>query len=679
MVFRRFRLIIVLLILFSFSGITAQQAYTDTTPDEKTELFSDSFDSNSNNWITDNYWIAGSFSEGAYRISCKNYRQQSGLSFIPVPLELNSDFEIEGSFKIESGTGALIFGLTDDFEHFRVEIDPKKNLTIIHDMPSKGRIDILFSGKTGLVNENGTLNKITVRKTGNNWYFFINDILFRELKNLTLNGNKTGFSVSLKSSISVDYLSVSALKIVTAPLLAEKTQNIPEERTVIAGVSDGKQIPDSAKPADLKPAAVIPEITWVSPSGTNTALETYSARVRVKVKSGSELQSALFYVNGSSKGEGEMRSSLDEPGSFIIEKTLDFIPGSNNIYLIATNSLGSTKSDLRYFTNPQAEPPEVKWGNPVSANSIVNTEVFNMEVCIKSLAELLSAQVLVNGLQVSAAKVFQKSELENCSYIWKPQIVLKEGDNSVYIIAENIAGSTTSENRVIRFSKTGSEKRLALIFGNSEYTNGTSLRNPVNDANLIEATLKELNFEVLKHTNAGKAEMEKALVEFTQKLPYYNVALFYYAGHGIQVDGVNYLIPIDAIIEEKTSCKWEAVSVTDIVGEFEKYPDNINIVILDACRNNPFRSWVRGNEAGFRFISDVSGTIIAYATAEGATAADGSGANGLYTEELVKQMLITQPVESVFKKTRVQVEQKSKGMQSPRESSGLRGEFYFKR
>ncbi len=677
--FKRFRLIIVLLILFGFSGIIAQQAYTDITPDEKTELFSDSFDSNSNNWITDNYWITGNFSEGAYRISCKNYKQQSGLSFIPVPFELNSDFEIEGSFKIESGTGALIFGLTDDFEHFRVEIDPKKNLSIIHDMPSKGRIDRLFSGKTGLVNENGTLNKITVRKTGNNWYFFINDILFRELKNLTLNGNKTGFSVSLKSSIAVDNLSVSALKIVTEPLLAEKTQNVPEERTVIAGVSDGKQIPDSAKPADLKPAAVIPEITWVSPSGTNTALETYSARVRVKVKSGSELQSALFYVNGSSKGEGEMRSSFDEPGSFIIEKTLDFIPGSNDIYLIATNSLGSTKSDLRYFTNPQAEPPDIKWGNPVSANSIVNTEVFNMEICIKSLAELLSAQVLVNGLQVSAAKVFQKSELENCSYIWKPQIVLKEGDNSVYIIAENIAGSTTSENRVIRFSKTGSEKRLALIFGNSEYANGTSLRNPVNDANLVEATLKELNFEVLKHTNAGKAEMEKALVEFTQKLPYYNVALFYYAGHGIQVDGVNYLIPTDAVIEEKTSCKWEAVSVTDIVGEFEKYPDNINIVILDACRNNPFRSWVRGNEAGFRFISDVSGTIIAYATAEGATAADGSGANGLYTEELVKQMLITQPVESVFKKTRVQVEQKSKGMQSPRESSGLRGEFYFKR
>jgi uncharacterized caspase-like protein len=195
----------------------------------------------------------------------------------------------------------------------------------------------------------------------------------------------------------------------------------------------------------------------------------------------------------------------------------------------------------------------------------------------------------------------------------------------------------------------------------------------------MKATLKEVGFEVMKHTNAGKTEMERAIMEFSQKLPDYNVALFYYAGHGIQVDGINYLIPIDAKLQEKVACKWEAVSVTDVVQEFEKYPNNINIVILDACRNNPNWNWVRGNEAGFRFITDVSGTIIAYATVEGATAADGNGANGLYTEELVKQMNITQPIESVFKKTRVQVENRSNGHQSPRESSGLRGEFYFKK
>jgi hypothetical protein len=688
MQYKIIKLILSFFLIIQVTRLQGQETYADLKSGEKNPLFSEAYDTNSNSWLTDNNWINGQISDGRYIITCKNYRKQAGLTYKTVSFDPESDFEIESNFNLTAGTGALIFGLTKDFEHYRVEIDSKKTLSIIRDIPSKGKVETLYSGKTGLVNETGTDNKITVRRIKGECYFYINDLLFKQIAKMAISGDQVGFSVGLNSSISVDYLNISSLSFPEPVLLADKNvssiDSANTSREVVPGITNSAQdqsvkavIPAAALVAALAPS--VPEVSWISPSGSNTVLNTYTARVRAKVKSGSELQSALFYINGTSKGEGEVRSSLDEPGSFIIEKTVDFVPGSNAIYLVATNNLGSTKSDLRYFTNPQADPPEINWSNPVSSNSIVNTEVFNMEVCIKSLAELMSAQVLVDGVQVSVSKVFQKSELENCSYVWKPQIVLKDGDNSIYIIAENIAGSTTSENRIIRYSRTGSEKRLALVFGNSQYENGTSLKNPVNDANLVEATLKELNFEVLKHTNAGKAEMEKALVEFTQKLPSYNVALFYYAGHGIQVEGVNYLIPTDAVIEEKTACKWEAISVSDIVGEFEKYPDNINIVILDACRNNPYRSWVRGNEAGFRFISDVSGTIIAYATAEGATAADGTGANGLYTEELVKQMLIIQPVESVFKKTRVQVEQKSKGMQSPRESSGLRGEFYFKR
>ena len=195
----------------------------------------------------------------------------------------------------------------------------------------------------------------------------------------------------------------------------------------------------------------------------------------------------------------------------------------------------------------------------------------------------------------------------------------------------------------------------------------------------MEATLEDLDFKIIKRINAGKQEMVDAIMEFNTNLPDYNVALFYYAGHGIQVDGINYLIPTDAKIPEKVNCQWEAIAVNDVVVQFKKYPDNINIVILDACRNNPFQNWVRGNEAGFRFLPNVSGTIIGYATVEGATAADGNGKNGIYTEELVKQMGIHQPVESVFKKTRVQVEQRTNGRQSPQETTGLRGDFYFKK
>ena len=223
------------------------------------------------------------------------------------------------------------------------------------------------------------------------------------------------------------------------------------------------------------------------------------------------------------------------------------------------------------------------------------------------------------------------------------------------------------------------ERRLALVFGNSEYITGTSLKNPVNDANLMEGTLKELNFEVIKKLNANKEEMMEAVREFTEKLPDYDVALFYYAGHGNQVDGKNYLIPTDAHLEKPTDCRFEAIEVEFIVEEFEKYQDNTNIVILDACRNNPYTAWARGGEAGFRAMNFSSGTIIAYATSEGATAADGKGANGLYTEELVKQMAVPQSILSVFMNTRAQVRKMSNGAQIPTEWNKLNGDFFFRK
>jgi uncharacterized caspase-like protein len=142
---------------------------------------------------------------------------------------------------------------------------------------------------------------------------------------------------------------------------------------------------------------------------------------------------------------------------------------------------------------------------------------------------------------------------------------------------------------------------------------------------------------------------------------------------------MNYLIPTDAKMIEKNDCKFEAVAVTFITDEFKKHPANTNIVILDACRNDPYRSWVRGDESGFKALSPINGTIISFATSEGATAADGNGANGLFTEELVKQMTVTQPIESVFKQTRKRVIERSKGMQTPTEWTYLTGDFYFKR
>lgn len=675
---------LILALLVSFQTLSmSQTVYNDSSIVQRLPLFTDSFENNNNEWITDNSWISGNFSDGIYKIVCKNYKDNTGLTYKVVDLGPDKDFEIETAFKINKGTGALVFGLTKEFEHLRVEFENKKNLILVKDIPAKNKVEKLFSLNVASLIKEGSFNKLTIRRIRNIYYVFINDIFVKQVNNITISGNQLGYSVGLNSDISVDYLNVSNLTMRDATEPAVLPSALNATAVITADTATLQPTDSSAVPAKLEmvpiPAVVTPAISWISPSGISTSLDTYSARIKAKILSASDLKSVFFYVNGASKGEGEIKLSPDEKGAWFVEKTISLSPGENNVYLIATNPEGSSKSDLRYFTNPQASVPEIKWGVPVTSNAIVNTELFTLEVCIKSLAELLSAKVLIDGNQVTIGKVFESSAADGCSYIWKPRIVLKEGVNSIFVIAENVAGSATSENRVVNFIRGAAEKRLALVMGNSDYMNGTSLKNPVNDANLMEATLKELNFDVIKITNSGKAEMERAILEFSQKLPEYNVALFYFAGHGIQVDGTNYLIPTDAKLLEKVACKWEAISVTDVVSEFEKYPDNINIVILDACRNNPYRSWVRGGEAGFRFISDVSGTIIAYATAEGATAVDGKGANGLYTEELVKQMTVVQPVESVFKKTRVQVEQRSNGSQSPRESSGLRGEFYFKR
>ena len=448
----------------------------------------------------------------------------------------------------------------------------------------------------------------------------------------------------------------------------------PSEKAVPAPViSEPKENQNTA----AKPGA--PEIIWTSPSGAHTSLESFNATVKAKIKSLSGVKSALLYMNGISKGVADIKPAEGEPGVYLVEKNISFGPGENSIYIVAANNEGAAKSEIRYFSNPEAVAPVISWSSPESPNTLVNDESLMINVCIKSSTELRSVKLLVNGNIQIEDNVFQASVSGDCNYTWRPSAVLREGDNSIFVIAANTAGSTTSEKRVIKLTSVLAEKRLALVMGNSQYRNSAPLKNPVNDANLMEATLKELGFEVIKILDAGFNEMRSAIREFEDKLPEYNIALFYYAGHGNQVDGKNYLIPTDAKLEKPGDCKFEAIEVNLIVDEFERYQENTNIVILDACRNNPFAAWARGGEAGFRAMSFTSGTIVAYATSEGATAADGKGNNGMYTEELIKQMLIPQPISSVFINTRAQVRKLSNNLQIPSETNKLNGEFYFRK
>jgi Caspase domain len=666
--------------------VSAQQSYKDIAAASKVTLFNESFDNNNNGWLLDNLYIKANITNGQYDMVCNNYHNSTGLSGKIISIDQGKDYEIEASIKTLRGNGGLVFGMNNNFDHYRIELTKNNTLVLLKNTISNGRNEELFSSPINSNIKAGSFNKITLRKLKDTYYIYLDETFIGSTSKIKPPGDQVGFNVGINSEISVDYLNISYLANQTSPVTTEKPPvktdteksdqaNVPATITLEKRTSN----PSAQIETNAIKKSYSPLITWVSPSAATTRLDNYTARVKANIKSGSELKSALFYVNGSSKGDGEMKTVPGNDGMYLAEKTITLEPGENNVYLVATNNEGTSKSDLRYFNNPQANPPEIAWGIPLTASAIVSTETFTMEVCIKSPADLISAKVLVDGVQVTVGKVFQRLDATNCNYVWKPQIILKEGDNSIYVIAENAAGSATSENRIIKFSKVISEKRLALVIGNSGYQGGASLKNPVNDANLMEATLKDLGFEVIKRLNSGKDDMLNSIREFSRKLSNYNVALFYYAGHGIQVEGVNYLIPTNAKLENKDDCKWEAIAVSTVTDEFKKNSVNTNIVILDACRNNPYRSWARGGEPGFKALAPIIGTIISFSTSEGSTAADGDGANGVFTEELVKQMEIPQQIESVFKKTRKQVIERTNGLQTPTEWSYLTGDFYFRK
>ena len=223
-----------------------------------------------------------------------------------------------------------------------------------------------------------------------------------------------------------------------------------------------------------------------------------------------------------------------------------------------------------------------------------------------------------------------------------------------------------------------SASRVALVIGNGDYLAGP-LKNTVNDARSMARALRSTGFEVLLKENlSNKDEMKRAIREFGAKLEPGGTALLFYSGHGIQVNGFNYLIPVNALINIQEEVEYECVDVGFVLAYMENAGTDVNIVILDACRNNPFARTFRDASQGLIGMTAPTGTILAFSTAPGSVASDGDGVNGLYTQELLKQINTPgQKVEDVFKNVRRNVVQYSNGAQTPWESSSLIGDFYF--
>jgi uncharacterized caspase-like protein len=182
------------------------------------------------------------------------------------------------------------------------------------------------------------------------------------------------------------------------------------------------------------------------------------------------------------------------------------------------------------------------------------------------------------------------------------------------------------------------DRRVALVIGNADYDDAP-LKNPINDANAVTQTLKGLDFEVSAYTNLNKVEMKKAIYEFEDKLSQNpSVALFYFAGHGLQLNGNNYLVPVNSQIDREWMIEDECISANSIMRMLGYVQNPMNIMILDACRNNPYSRSFRSLSRGLAEPGEApSGTIVGFATSPGNVASDGDGDNGLYTQELIRR------------------------------------------
>uniref|UniRef100_UPI0025F358CB caspase family protein n=1 Tax=uncultured Phenylobacterium sp. TaxID=349273 RepID=UPI0025F358CB len=222
-------------------------------------------------------------------------------------------------------------------------------------------------------------------------------------------------------------------------------------------------------------------------------------------------------------------------------------------------------------------------------------------------------------------------------------------------------------------------KRLtALIIGNGGYPGAGALKNPTNDATDLAASLQARGFAVTAVTDAKGAEMDKALKAFHAASKDGDIALFFFAGHGVQIDGENYLLATDSQTDDEDDAKYSSLALNKVISSMDKAKTTTNIIILDACRNNPWERGWRGGARGMASVYAPKGTLIAFSTSPGQTASDGTGRNGAYTDALLKHIETPDvTIEAMFKRVRNTLSANTGGKQVSWEHTSLSGEFFF--
>lgn len=388
--------------------------------------------------------------------------------------------------------------------------------------------------------------------------------------------------------------------------------------------------------------------------------------------------SVLFYYSSDSrnifivnldKGEVTESVSVDErPSSIALSDdgsilAVGTISGMLYLYEVVRNNTAEIKVITPTINRNYGE--QIVKGSSVTVEGKVEGSRMNSVMINDTRAELTPDGSFKGVIDLVPGKNRVRIAAENT----QSQVITKD----LYLNSEPVQAKKTGTNQ-----STAYNKRIALVIGNSEYASTSKLRNTLNDAKAMAGTLKGLGFEVTMIENGTYEAIKNAVYAFGDRIQDVDVSLFFYAGHGIEVDGTNYLVPVDADIQSHLDVKQKCIPLSGVSTTMEFANDEgLNMIILDACRNNPFPAGKRGG-AGLARINAPSGTLIAYATDPGSTASDGDGTNGLYTGELIKQLKVSQRIEDIFMHTRNNVEQLSGGKQRPWEEARLKGIFYLK-
>ncbi|MCD4792485.1 MAG: caspase family protein [Bacteroidales bacterium] len=366
------------------------------------------------------------------------------------------------------------------------------------------------------------------------------------------------------------------------------------------------------------------------------------------------------------------------------------ISGGNNLKTGATTFEFSVSDAGKYISKSKqfiqkhkAKKIEIlltsEWYYPVDFNTTVDESKINIRLCIKTKHPVIEVLVYINNTYRQVIKDIEPTSNDICNYMIIKEVYLEKGENEIKLKIKTKDKEITSEKRIVIYEPKITEYRNALVIGNSKYKT-SALKNPANDAKAIANALRELNFDVIEIIDADKVTMRNAVRKFKEKMKEERgVGLFYYAGHGVQVKDENYLIPVNHDIKEEYDIQDEALRMNTIIAYMQDAGTRMNIVILDACRDNPFAGSMRSGSRGLASIyAEGSGTLIAYATSPGSTASDGEGKNGLYTQELLKA--IQTPgleIGMIFRKVLGNVQRLSGGKQIPWTNSSITGEFYF--